>query len=87
MTRKEEEMSGDDSVTEVAAKVRADLGLDGDQGEGSAAKKKAKKRRKVRKEAPPPETESSSEAEEKMKRKKKEKKVIWVLHCIIHYTT
>jgi hypothetical protein len=32
MTRKEDEMSGDDSVTEVAAKVRVDLGLDGDQG-------------------------------------------------------
>jgi hypothetical protein len=78
MTRKEDEMSGDDSVTEVAATVRADLGLDADQGESSVAKKrKAKKTRKVRKEAPPADTESSSEIEErKTPRKKKKKKVI-----------
>jgi hypothetical protein len=72
MTRKEDEMSGDDSVTEV------DLGLDADQGESSVAKKrKAKKTRKVRKEAPLADTESSSEIEErKTPRKKKKKKVI-----------
>ncbi len=74
MPRKEDEMSGDDSVTEVAAKVRADLGLDGDQGEGSAVKKKLKKTRKVRKEAPPLETESSSEAEEKMKGRRRKRR-------------
>jgi hypothetical protein len=70
---REEKISGDDSVTEVGAECRKELGLDGDDDEekrsGKSGRKTKKRKEEKRLEA------SSSEEEERRRGKKKQKKV------------
>jgi hypothetical protein len=69
---KEEEISGDDSVTEVGAKCRKELGLEEDDDEERKSRKSGRKAKKRKGEE---QLDASSSEEEERRRGKKQKKV------------
>jgi hypothetical protein len=69
---REEEISGDDSVTEVGAKCRKELGLEEDDDEERKSRKSGRKAKKRKGEE---QLDASSSEEEERRRGKKQKKV------------
>jgi hypothetical protein len=69
---REEEISGDDSVTEIGAKCRKELGLEEDDDEEKKSKKSGRKAKKRKEEE---QLDASSSEEEERRRRKRQKKV------------